>query len=137
MSEDRRPMPLKPNDASALLSWVQDAARQVRLAWRLFRDHRVPMWVKLVPSAALVYVLSPVDFIMLPGLGQLDDLAVLLIGIKLFVELSPPDVVREHLLALGAHIKEWRVVDEKDGGPSVVIEGEYELEAPEMEEAET
>lgn len=139
MSEDRRPMPLKPNDASALLSWVQDAARQVRLAWRLFWDQRVPMWVKLVPSAALVYVLSPVDFIpaaILPGLGQLDDLAVLLIGIKLFVELAPPDVVREHLLALGARIKEWRVVDEKDGGPSVVIEGEYELEAPEMEEAE-
>ena len=52
----------------------------------------------------------------------------LLLGIKLFVELAPPDVVREHLRALGAHIEEWRVVEEAEGNePSVVIEGEYQL----------
>ena len=65
----------------------------------------------------------------MPGLGQLDDIAVLLLGIKFFIELAPPDVVREHLLALGARIKEWRVVE--DGEPSVVIEGDYEVKGPE------
>jgi hypothetical protein len=64
------------------------------------------------------------------GLGQLDDLAVLLLGTKLFIELSPPDVVREHLLALGAKIKEWRVVEE-DSEPPQVVEGEYTLTGPE------
>ncbi len=138
MSRDQHPILVPQEDTSATLVWLQDVARQARLAWRLFWDQRVPMWTKLVPSAALVYVLSPVDFIpaaVVPGLGQLDDLAVLLIGVKLFIELAPPAVVREHLLALGTRIKEWRV--EEGGGPSVVIEGEYQIKEPETEETDS
>ena len=137
MSKDRRPVPVSQDDANALLVWLQDVARQARLAWRLFWDQRVPMWTKLIPPAALAYLLFPIDLIpdVALGLGQLDDVAVLLIGVKLFIELAPPDVVREHLLALGARIDEWRVVDE-EGEPSVVIEGQYELQTPETPEAE-
>lgn len=137
MSKDRRPVPVSQDDANALLVWLQDVARQARLAWRLFWDQRVPMWTKLIPPAALAYLLFPIDLIpdVALGLGQLDDVAVLLIGVKLFIELAPPDVVREHLLALGARIEEWRVVDE-EGEPSVVIEGQYELQTPETPEAE-
>jgi uncharacterized membrane protein YkvA (DUF1232 family) len=137
MSKDRRPVPVSQDDANALLVWLQDVARQARLAWRLFWDRRVPLWTKLIPPAALAYLLFPIDLIpdVALGLGQLDDVAVLLIGVKLFIELAPPDVVREHLLALGARIEEWRVVDE-EGEPSVVIEGQYELQTPETPEAE-
>jgi uncharacterized membrane protein YkvA (DUF1232 family) len=137
MSKDRRPVPVSPDDTNALLVWLQDVARQARLAWRLFWDRRVPMWTKLIPPAALAYLLFPIDLIpdVALGLGQLDDVAVLLIGVKLFIELAPPDVVREHLLALGARIEEWRVVDE-EGESSVVIEGQYELQTPETPEAE-
>ena len=136
MSKDRRPMPVSPDDANALMVWLQDVARQARLAWRLFGDRRVPLWTKLIPPAALGYVFFPVDIIpdVVLGLGQLDDIAVFLIGIKLFIELAPPDVVREHLLALGARIKEWSVVEEDE--PSVVIDGEYALKEPETPEAE-
>ena len=136
MSEDRHPVPTRPTDASALLVWVRDAARQVRLAWRLFWDQRVPLWTKLIPPIALGYVLFPLDIIpdVAVGLGQLDDVAVLLLGLKLFIELAPPDVVREHLRALGAHVKEWRVVEEGESTPSVVIEGEYRLKEPEETE---
>ncbi len=133
MSDDRHPMPIEPNDTSAILGWLQDAARQGRLAWRLFWDSRVPLWTKLIPPAALAYLISPVDLVpdVALGLGQLDDLAVLLLGLKLFIEVAPPDVVREHLRALGARIKEWRVVEEEE--PPVVIEGEYQLQEPEEE----
>ena len=137
MSKDQRPVPVSQDNANALLVWLQDVARQARLAWRLFWDRRVPMWTKLIPPAALAYLLFPIDLIpdVALGLGQLDDVAVLLIGVKLFIELAPPDVVREHLLALGARVEEWRVVDE-EGEPSVVIEGQYELQTPETPEAE-
>ena len=140
MSKDQRPVPIKPGDTTALVAWLQDVARQARLAWRLFLDRRVPVWTKLIPPVALGYVLFPIDLIpdVMVGLGQLDDIAVLLLGIKLFIELAPPDVVREHLLALGARLKEWRVVDE-EGGPPAVLEGKYELKepkAPATEEAE-
>jgi len=128
MSQKRQIEPLAREDTNALLAWLQEMVRQARLAWRLFWDRRVPLWTKLIPPAALAYVLSPVDILpdVALGLGQLDDIAVLLIGIKLFIELAPPEVVREHLLALGARIKEWHVV-EGESKPSAVIEGEYKV----------
>jgi len=137
MSRDRRVELISQKDTDTLTAWLQDMVRQACLAWRLFWDRRVPLWAKLIPPAALAYVLSPVDIIpdVALGLGQLDDIAVLLIGVKLFIELAPPEVVREHLLALGAHIKEWHVVEE-EGGPSVVIEGEYKVKGPETPEVE-
>ena len=138
MSQDRRPVPTKQTDTGALLGWIRDAARQVRLAWRLFLDQRVPLWSKVIPPAALAYVISPVDLIpdVVIGLGQLDDIAVVLLGLKLFIELAPPDVVREHLRALGAQVKDWRVVDEEGSERPVVIEGEYHVkESEEVEDA--
>lgn len=128
MSDDRRPMEVREEDG-AVLAWLKDAVRQVRLAWRLFLDSRVPLWTKIVPPAALAYVLSPIDILSdVPpmGLNQLDDLAVVLLGVKLFIELAPPDVVREHLEDLGARIEEWRVVDEEGD----VVEGRYEIRGP-------
>jgi uncharacterized membrane protein YkvA (DUF1232 family) len=77
--------------------------KQARLAWRLLRDSRLPGWVKLIPVAGLIYLISPIDLIpdlMLPGVGEIDDLAVLLIALKMFIELSPPGLVREHLQSL-------------------------------------
>jgi uncharacterized membrane protein YkvA (DUF1232 family) len=34
---------------------------------------------------------------MLPGLGEIDDVVILLLALKVFVDLSPPGIVREHL----------------------------------------
>lgn len=136
MSEDRRPMRMPAHGDGAILAWLKDFVRQLRLTWRLFWDGRVPLWTKIVPPAVLAYVLSPVDI--LPdfppmGLNQLDDVAVLLLGVRLFIELAPPEVVREHLAALGARIEEWRVVQEGDSG---VVEGRYEIRGPDGEEKE-
>jgi len=135
MSNEQHPMPVEPNDTNAMLAWFQEAARQGRLAWRLFWDSRVPSWTKVIPPAALAYVIFPMDIIpdVALGLGQLDDLAVVLLGLKLFIEVAPPDVVREHLRSLGARIEEWRVVEE-EGEPPVVIDGEYQLQEPGAEE---
>lgn len=133
MSEDKRPMPAPSNDTGALFAWLQNVARQAHLTWRLFWDQRVPLWTKLIPPAVLAYVISPMDLIPdFPpmGLNQLDDIAVLLLGAKLFIELAPPEVVREHLRALGARIEEWRVEE----GAASVIEGEYEIKEIEAEE---
>jgi uncharacterized membrane protein YkvA (DUF1232 family) len=77
--------------------------RQTRLAWRLFRDSRVPGWVKVIPIGALIYLLSPIDLVpgfILPGIGQVDDLVLLLLALKAFVDVSPPGIVREHLQQL-------------------------------------
>ena len=64
---------------------------QARLAFRLFREPRVPMVLKAVPLLALLYVISPIDFVpdFIPGLGQLDDLGIVLAAPALFVRLCP------------------------------------------------
>jgi uncharacterized membrane protein YkvA (DUF1232 family) len=64
---------------------------QVRLAIRLFREPRVPTALKAVPVLALLYVLSPIDLVadFIPGLGQLDDLGVILAALEFFVRLCP------------------------------------------------
>ncbi len=137
MNDDLRPMKAPRDDGGAILAWLKDAVRQLRLAWRLFLDRRVPLWTKIVPPTALAYVLSPIDILSdFPpmGLNQLDDVAVFLLGIKLFIELAPPEVVREHLVDLGARIEEWRVVDEDE---PTVVDGQYEIRGPEERERES
>ena len=66
-----------------------------RIAWRLLWDGQVPLGAKLVPLVTILYVISPIDLVpdVLVGLGQLDDLAILLLGIQLFIAVSPKDVV--------------------------------------------
>jgi uncharacterized membrane protein YkvA (DUF1232 family) len=51
--------------------------------------------MKSVVPLSLLYLISPLDFIpdMALGLGQLDDLGVILLGMALFVKLCPPNIV--------------------------------------------
>ena len=64
---------------------------QARLALRLLREPRVPILLKSVPLFAFLYVVSPIDLVpdFIPGLGQLDDLGVILAALELFVRLCP------------------------------------------------
>lgn len=71
---------------------------QVKLILRLLRDGRVSLWLKLIPLAALIYVVSPLD----APIPVIDDAAVAMIGMYAFVELCPPDVVAEHRAAIAA-----------------------------------
>jgi uncharacterized membrane protein YkvA (DUF1232 family) len=110
---------------------MPDLINKSLLAFRLMRDGRVPNWIKVViPAFVLVYFLSPVDLIpdFILGLGQLDDLGVILLGMTLMARLAPSYVVDEHMRALGM----------KDAGSSAspgkdhegTIEGEYRVVPP-------
>lgn len=70
-----------------------------RLYWRLFRDSRVSILAKALLVSTLAYVIWPADFIpdFIPLVGEVDDLAVVLTGLWLFVRLCPPEVVRERV----------------------------------------
>lgn len=72
--------------------------QQIRLISRLIRDPEVPTYLKAIPFLGLIYLLSPFDFIadFAPGLGQLDDLTVLLAGSKLFLRFAPSNLVDKH-----------------------------------------
>ncbi len=77
-------------------SSLDDLVGTLRLVWSLLRDGQVPGWVKTIPLLAFVYLLSPIDLLpglLLPGVGVMDDLAVILLSLKLLVDLSPPALV--------------------------------------------
>jgi Uncharacterized conserved protein len=70
----------------------------------LVKDPRVAFGSKLLLAGIPIYVILPADFLpdFLIGVGQLDDVAVILIGLRLFLRLCPPEVVQEHLRAISA-----------------------------------
>lgn len=76
----------------------------LKLFSRLIKDPRVSLTTKLLLVGSLVYVIAPTDILpdFLLGVGQMDDLAVVLAGSKFFLQLCPPEVVREHLRAIAA-----------------------------------
>ena len=68
----------------------------------LLREPAVPMLVKSLPFAAALYVVSPLDVIpdVLPVIGEIDDLAIVLLGIKTFLRLCPAAVTAFHREAI-------------------------------------
>ncbi|MGD2206460.1 MAG: DUF1232 domain-containing protein [Anaerolineae bacterium] len=109
--------------------------KQARLAWRLLNDSRVPAWIKLIPVAGLVYFLSPVDLIpdlMLPGLGEVDDVILILLALRALVDLSPPGVVREHLDELLGKRKKTRTGPNSSSEPYIDVP--YRILDPEDEQ---
>jgi uncharacterized membrane protein YkvA (DUF1232 family) len=88
-----------------------------RIAWRLMWDSRVPMSAKAIPVLAVLYVLSPIDILpdFVVGLGQLDDLAILLLGTQLFISMSPQDIVKRFRAELEGRASEgdWNVTGSK------------------------
>ena len=122
--------------AGVLASIIKNA----RLVWRLLRDSDVPSSLKLIPLATLLYLLFPIDFIPDPmlGLGQLDDIGVILLGLKLFIELSPNEIVRRHLREMGSVSGSYRVVDDEkpsqEPPPAAYIDAPYRVVEEDEEE---
>ena len=114
--------------------FFQDLVVRIKLVMRLMSDRRVNFFLKLLPIASLVYLVSPIDLapgLALPIIGALDDAAVLWIGLSLFTSLCPDEVVQEHLNALQNVIPgTWRETSEE----SEIVEVEPR-DVPEGEQA--
>jgi uncharacterized membrane protein YkvA (DUF1232 family) len=97
--------------------WIENILKEVQLIWRLLWDRRVPLWMKGIPVLAVLYVLSPLDLIpdVIIGLGQLDDLGILIGSLRLFRSMIPEEIIREHLEIIEGKIIEvtdYQVLDE-------------------------
>ena len=104
-------------------------------------------WLKSMPVGAVAYLFFPIDAIpdVIPVLGQLDDVAVVLLGFRLFIEFCPANVVEEHMRTLTGKTDDWEVEKpttkraastESDDIETTVIDGtfsEVPNEAPKSE----
>lgn len=113
------------------LGFIGELWQQAKLVFQLILDPKVPIYLKALPFAALAYLIFPVDFLpdFVPGLGQLDDLTILLLGAKVFIELAPKDIVaqykdRMNAINEGSDLKSTtgKVVD-KQGDEGDIIDG--------------
>lgn len=83
--------------------FFQDLIVRVKLILRLIGDKRINFFLKLLPIAAAIYVISPVDLlpgVAFPVIGALDDAVVIWLGTTLFVSLCPDEIVQEHTNAI-------------------------------------
>jgi uncharacterized membrane protein YkvA (DUF1232 family) len=79
----------------SILATLIEKWHDLQVVGKLFFDPQVPILYKLIPVAALIYLISPIDVIpdVLLGPGQLDDAAVVLFALSLFLRLVPQERV--------------------------------------------
>ena len=80
-----------------------DLMVRVKLIGKLMADRRVKFWLKLIPVGTLAYLVLPIDLIpggVIPLVGAVDDVAIIWFGASMFIELCPPEIVREHMRQL-------------------------------------
>ena len=79
------------------------APMYARLLWALASDPRVPAARKALLGLAGAYIISPFDLVpdRIPFVGALDDVAVMVLAIDVFLEGLPETLVTEKLVELG------------------------------------
>ena len=80
--------------------WKQRARRLSAQAYALYlayRHPRTPWYAKVFAALIVGYVFSPIDPIpdFIPGVGLLDEMVVVPIGVLLAAKMIPPDVFEE------------------------------------------
>jgi uncharacterized membrane protein YkvA (DUF1232 family) len=83
--------------------WRLRLRDKLRLARSLAGDRRIPLLVRLLPPALVLYLAMPFDIVpdFVPVLGQLDDLLIAAAGAVLLLRLTPREVLEEKLARLG------------------------------------
>ncbi len=88
--------------------------RDMVTAVRLLADKRVSLMLKLaLPGLALLYLFFPIDILpdIIPGLGQLDDVAVVILLLRLFVQAAPAFAVNDARGQVSGDDYDGRTVD--------------------------
>ncbi len=84
-------------------SFLMFLPNMVGLLGRMLKDARVPTAEKALFLAAIVYVVSPLDFIPddFPFIGQVDDLYVVALTLLRLINRTDESIVRKHWLGGG------------------------------------
>jgi len=88
---------------TSVLTFIIHFPKYVRLFNRLLRDSRVPFQPRFYCYCAFVYLLSPIDLLRdLPffAIGYIDDIMLLIYTFRKLYKESPPEIIREHVLAI-------------------------------------
>src|ERR671915_1357314 len=84
----------------SLETWKRRARQLTSQAYALYlasRHPRTPWYAKVFAALIVGYVFSPIDPIpdFIPGVGLLDEMVVVPIGILIAAKMIPPDILEE------------------------------------------
>lgn len=101
---------------AALVKLVRGIPAFARLLFRLLGDPRVSLFDRVLFGGALVYLFTPIDVIpdWFVGVGQLDDLLLVLVALDRLLIGTPEDILSEHWDGDDASL--WLVRDLLDSG---------------------
>lgn len=68
------------------------------LLWRLFRDKRVKIKVKMMVGGVIMYLASPIDILpdFIPLIGRIDDVAIAFFGLNAIINEIPEEIILEN-----------------------------------------
>ena len=115
-----QPSPPGRGSITTRIGVFQELLLRIKLVFRLLGDRRVNPLVKIIPIGSLLYFLVP-DLVP----GPLDDAGVIWLAGYLFVELCPPEVVKEHLQALYQNVGAGASARPDLHPADDIIDGEY------------
>jgi len=92
-------------------------------------DRHVPLSLKMIVPGTLLYLISPVDLVpdLFLGLGHLDDIAIILLGLALFLQLCPRAIVEQHLKEIYSSAAPHRATQDGRSEEETYIEAAYEV----------
>lgn len=86
--------------------------REIFVLWYAVKDNRTPVYAKLLALAAIIYLVSPIDFIpdFIPVAGYLDDLVIVPVLLHVAFSMLPGEVKAAALSEVKKHIIFLRIV---------------------------
>jgi uncharacterized membrane protein YkvA (DUF1232 family) len=92
-----RPKQIRKRVAEALKTQIRGFFKQFRVIRRALKHPQVPWYAKAGLGCCVLYVVSPIQLIpnFIPIIGQMDDVVVVILGIKLLRRCVPPHVLEE------------------------------------------
>ena len=84
-----------PEKYSKVFEYAMLVPDIVALFWRLFRDKRVSIKVKILIGGIIAYLASPINILpeFIPFIGQIDDVAITFFGLHKIIEEVPNEII--------------------------------------------
>jgi uncharacterized membrane protein YkvA (DUF1232 family) len=103
MAEERQADAAPDALTAAVKDLIVRLPAYARLYWRLLRGGGLSPAQRALAIGSLVYMVSPIDLVpgFIPVAGQMDDIAVALLGLRALLGGMPPAAAEGHLAAVG------------------------------------
>lgn len=86
------------NKYTVIIEYAMIIPDMIVLFWRLLRDKRVSIKIKLLIGGIIAYLASPIDIVpdFIPFVGEIDDVAIAFFGLQKIINEVPTEIVLEN-----------------------------------------